>query len=65
MLNTTRVPSEEPTAEKDNLRSAGSSLTKGQKEATVQKWADWILKQRTAAKAANVAEVPRVKTASA
>jgi hypothetical protein len=38
-----------------------SALTKAQKQATVQKWAEWILRQRNqAAKAA-----PKVRAAAA
>jgi hypothetical protein len=45
----TRALAREREAERPGTRDAGASLTTDQKEATVQKWADWILKQRQAA----------------
>jgi len=38
--------------EKPGARDAEPNLTTEQKEATIQKWADWILKQREAARIA-------------
>jgi hypothetical protein len=46
MENPTRTLFEEQTGEGIATRVPGSSLTQAQKEATIQKWADWILKQR-------------------
>jgi hypothetical protein len=38
--------SEEQASEANALRNPRPVLTKEQQEATIQKWADWILKQR-------------------
>ncbi len=47
MENPTRTLFEEQTGEGIAIRVPGSNLTQAQKEATIRKWADWILKQRT------------------
>ncbi|HEX8984134.1 MAG TPA: hypothetical protein VF767_01830 [Bryobacteraceae bacterium] len=46
----TRALTEGRHSEKSGPGDAGATLTRVQKNATVQKWADWILKQRQAAK---------------
>ena len=47
MDNPARTLFEEQTGEGIATRVPGSNLTQAQKEATIQKWANWILKQRT------------------
>lgn len=46
MENPTRTLFAEHTGEGTVTRVPGSNLTQAQKEATIRKWADWILKQR-------------------
>ena len=50
MLSTTRELAENQPAEGTSAPS--SNLTKEQQDATIRKWADWILRQRKLASAA-------------
>jgi len=52
----TRAFAEGRQIERSGLGAAGANLTKLQKKATVRKWADWILKQREAAKSGLAAD---------
>jgi hypothetical protein len=54
MLNTTRVLAEKQESEGSSTKLS-SSLTKEQQDATIRKWADWILQQRTQANQAKTA----------
>jgi hypothetical protein len=46
MANSIRVQLDRQEANGDRAASAAPGLTQEQKEATIQKWASWILKQR-------------------
>ena len=48
MLNTTKVLAEKQESEGNSTKPTGS-LTKEQQDATIRKWADWILQQRALA----------------
>jgi hypothetical protein len=49
MESPTHTLSEEQSGEETATRAPGSTLTQAQKDATIQKWVDWILKQRAGA----------------